>query len=186
MALLKLENYADRKVRTLSTGVKKMAALAMALIGWPQLVLLDDPCSFLGFGEKRELTDILRKLAEEKGITFIVSCRRIDPVVEAADQLGFLVNGRLVREMTREEFDKESLTDARIRVNSADAAKKVLQRFSVSEEDGGWLSVASGSLDVSALNEALMDSGVEVLEIRRGRMSRDELFEALMEGGRYA
>ena len=180
-----IENLQDRKASVLSSAERRLAGAAMASAGWPEIVLMDDPCAGLTQAESKKLLDAINKLRKEKKMTFIVTSRTFDPVVRGADLTGFLKAGRLVCQISRGELEKKARFDLRLRVDDMEKTKKILKKFEVTEK-GDWLLVGSGSLQTSAVNEALIKSGVNVFEIKPGLRDIEEVFADIMEGGQYA
>lgn len=180
-----IENLQDRKASVLSSAERRLAGAAMASAGWPEIVLMDDPCAGLTQAESKKLLDVINKLRKEKKMTFIVTSRTFDPVVRGADLTGFLKSGRLVCQISRGELEKKARFDLRLRVDDMEKTKKILKKFEVTEK-GDWLLVGSGSLQTSAVNEALIKSGVNVFEIKPGLRDIEEVFADIMEGGQYA
>ncbi|MGN0709895.1 MAG: ATP-binding cassette domain-containing protein [Anaerovoracaceae bacterium] len=180
-----IENIKDRKAAELSSAERRIAGAAMASAGYPEIVLMDDPCAGLTPSESEKFLDTVNKLREDKKMTFIVTSRTFDTAVRNADITGFLKAGRLVSQISRDELEKRARFDLRLRVDDMEKTKKILKKFEVAEKDG-WLLVGSGSLQTSAVNEALIKSGVNVFEIKPGTRDIEDVFADIMEGGRYA
>lgn len=95
LALLRLEELADRPARVLSRGQKQRLGLARALIHDPQVLLLDEPASGLDPRSRIELRDVLRGLAQ-RGRTVLVSSHILVELREMADRAVIVANGRTV------------------------------------------------------------------------------------------
>ena len=89
-----LEHYSDRPVTQLSGGERQRAFLALALAQNPQILLLDEPTTYLDIHYQLQLLDLLKKLHRE-GLTIITVLHEINLAVRYSDRLAFLKQGRL-------------------------------------------------------------------------------------------
>jgi ABC-2 type transport system ATP-binding protein len=131
--LLGLAAYADRISGTLSLGNKQRLALARALLHSPDLLVLDEPANALDPAGIVEIRELLRKLADERGVTVFMSSHILAEVAHLADRIGIVHEGRLLEECSRDElaakarsFTAEALTEQ----ERADAALTMdLERY---------------------------------------------------------
>ena len=115
IGLLRLDPYADRRAGTLSLGNKQRLALARALLHSPELLVLDEPANGLDPAGIVEIRELLRSLADERGVTVFMSSHILAEVAHLADRIGIVHHGRLVEESSRDELA------ARARAFAADA-----------------------------------------------------------------
>lgn len=87
---------ANQKVGTLSGGTKMKLAMALALATQPELLVLDEPTAGVDPIARREILDLLRKVAKDEGKTVLFSTHHIDEVEEIGDNVGVLHDGELV------------------------------------------------------------------------------------------
>ena len=118
IALLRLDEYADRRAGQLSLGNKQRLALARALLHSPELLVLDEPANSLDPAGIVEIRDLLRALAAERGVTVFMSSHILAEVAHLADRIGIVHEGRLLEECSRAElaararsFTAEALTE---------------------------------------------------------------------------
>lgn len=102
-----LVDAGDRHVRTYSTGMAQRLRLAMALVGQPDLLVLDEPASGLDPEGIVRLREII-KTERERGATIFFSSHQLDDVAAVSDRVGFLVNGTL-REVVESDGSPETL-----------------------------------------------------------------------------
>lgn len=105
--LLKLEKYASVKAKHLSLGNGQRLGIAKALIHRPEILILDEPTNGLDPAGIVEVRELLRSLAENEGVTILVSSHNLDEVSRMASNIGIIHNGRLVREMDTIQLEKE-------------------------------------------------------------------------------
>lgn len=106
LAMLGIGDQGDKQVRALSGGMKQRLALALALIGSPPLLLLDEPTANLDARGRAELLDLLKGL-NRGGLTLVFSSHRPDDILALAHQIVLIEHGVLQRIATPAEFREE-------------------------------------------------------------------------------
>jgi ABC-2 type transport system ATP-binding protein len=109
-----LTDAGQKKVRDFSLRMKQRLSLAMALISKPELLILDEPINGLdpkGIVDTRKL---LRHLAQDKGITIMLSSHSLDELSQVATHYGIIDNGRLIRQLSAAELTRESCHSIRL------------------------------------------------------------------------
>ena len=101
--------------------MKQRLGIAMALIGGPDLLILDEPINGLDPQGIAEIRDMLFKLKTEKNMTIMVSSHILEELYKVADTFGIINNGKLVQELSREELSAKCNDYIEIIVN--DSAK---------------------------------------------------------------
>ena len=170
---------ADRPVGGFSLGMKQRLAIAAALAGSPDALLLDEPANGLDPAGTAELRQTLRRLAGEDGLTIVLSSHLLDEVERLCDRVAIIDCGRLVAEAEVKALPGESLwLDAR-------PLERALARIGAAgRRDGEGISVAIPRADAPALLAALVGDGVELHEARWVRPGLEALFLARTGGGR--
>jgi ABC-type multidrug transport system ATPase subunit len=103
---LGIGDQTEKRIGALSGGMKQRLALALALIGMPQILLLDEPTANLDARGRAELLDLLTQLKRE-GLTMIFSSHRPDDILALADRILMIESGVLRRSASPEEFKHE-------------------------------------------------------------------------------
>lgn len=96
VSYLGLEALAGRKCQELSSGERRIVLIARALAQDSNIILLDEPTTFLDLKHEMEIVNLLRKLAEDRGKTIITSVHSIDLIPRLADFLVMIKNGRIL------------------------------------------------------------------------------------------
>lgn len=104
VALLGLEEYVGRRTGRLSLGNKQRLALACALLHRPDVLVLDEPANGLDPAGIVEVRGLLRRLADDRGVTVFMSSHILAEVAHLADRIGIVHAGRLVEELEYEEL----------------------------------------------------------------------------------
>jgi ABC-2 type transport system ATP-binding protein len=181
-----LQDAAGKKVKAYSQGMRQRLGIAQALLGKPDLLVLDEPTNGLDPQGMREIRLLLRRLADE-GTTIFVSSHLLFEVEAMCDRVGVLAQGRLVADGPPSSL-RAAADTFRIEVDDRTRAAGLLSRMAgvtVSEDGSG-----SGSLHVqlvapasaASVNQALVSAGVAVSALVPERESLEEVFLSLVEG----
>lgn len=128
LTLVDLADRADHKTGGYSLGMKQRLGIALAMVGRPELVILDEPANGLDPAGIVEIRSLLRRLPE-MGTTVLVSSHQLSEVQQACDRLVILAGGRLVSQgRTEEILDAYSSAEVTVRVDPSEihAAATVL------------------------------------------------------------
>lgn len=186
LRLVGLSSVGNKKVRGFSLGMKQRLGLAMALLGSPDVLLLDEPFNGLDPEATRAMRNLIVRVNETLGITVVVSSHVLDQLDRMATRYGVIADGRMVREMTAEEVAAECRSSLRVRTESPARALALLEEaypalaFKV-EPDGAI--VITGDYDDGAISRLLAGAGEVVRELSQGHRDLEEYFVELMEGG---
>ncbi len=104
LALVELEEAADRQSRTYSGGMKRRLELARALMTTPEVLFLDEPTLGLDPQTRARVWEYIRDLKEQGGLTLLVTTHYMDEAEYLADQVGIIDHGKLVAEGTPQEL----------------------------------------------------------------------------------
>ena len=178
---------AGRRVTRLSLGQQKRLAVAAALMGTPELLILDEPLSGLDPLGARDLLRLFGELAAD-GVTIVVSSHRLNDIEPVLTHAAVVLNGRLAASGSMEELlgARRGLT---LRVGDPESAVRLLgERFETATPSKGAgdrieLQGAAAS-DAPLVARTLVDSGIDVHELAPREQSLASLFEELAEAAR--
>ncbi len=194
LRLVGLADAADKRVKAYSQGMRQRLGVGLALLGAPQVLVLDEPTNGLDPQGMREVRLLLRRLADE-GATVFVSSHLLWEVEAMCDRVGVLARGRLVAEGPPGEL-RTAGDIVRVEVDDPERARRVLATFAAgtilgepAEPQDGWRP-EMGSLRVrvqlpatpAELNSALVSAGVRVSALVPERASLEDVFLSLVEG----
>ena len=185
LALVELEQAAKRRAGKYSMGMRQRLALAAALLGDPEVLVLDEPANGLDPGGIRWLRDFLRAKAAE-GRTVLVSSHVLSEVAQTVDDIVVISRGRLVYQGTIQDFTGRA--GGGLRVQAADAARLAAGLQAAGAE------VATGEQGVLLVNgvsgrqvgELALREGIALSELSERGASLEDVFLALTddaEGG---
>lgn len=102
-----LDTVGEKKTKHYSLGMKQRLGIALALVGEPDLLILDEPINGLDPQGIVEVRETIQKLAKEHGMTICISSHILEELSKLATDYGIIHNGCLVQELTREELMKK-------------------------------------------------------------------------------
>ena len=182
IAQVGLTEVADKRVGGFSLGMRQRLALAAALLGDPEVLLLDEPANGLDPAGIAWLRQFLRALAAE-GRTVLVSSHVLSEVQQTVDEVVVLSRGRLVRQGPLAELDGGE-PEVLVRTPDPERLRDVLAAASlevVGTDGSGRLRVAGGTTD--EVGHAAFRAGVELHELVAETSHLERVFLELTEGG---
>lgn len=181
-----------KKTGGFSLGMKQRLGLALALIGGPDLLLLDEPLNGLDPEGARTMRNYLVRLNQQRGITIVVSSHVLDQLERMCTHYGVIANGHMVREMTAEQVQAECGDSLTVRTADTATALAVLEdrlpanpanpvRFAA-EPDGSI--TLSGGFDTAMVSRILNETNQTILELSAKSRDMEDYFVTLMEDAR--
>ncbi|MDY3071944.1 MAG: ATP-binding cassette domain-containing protein, partial [Eubacteriales bacterium] len=180
---VRMEGSAGNKYKNCSLGMKQRIGIAMALLGDPMLLVLDEPLNGLDADGMRIMREVLTDVIRDGRRSVIVSSHLLGELQKVATHYGIIRHGKMIREMTAAELDADCRTYAALRCGDMRRAKALLGcRYSrVEEDEAGNLRV----YDRTAPEEIvtfLYENGICVTEIRTDKIGLEEYYIDLMKG----
>ena len=186
--VLKVTGLADagrKKVKHFSMGMKQRLGVALALLGNPDLLLLDEPINGLDPEGIRELRQLLLKLHAE-GKTILISSHILGELSKIATSYGIIKDGELIEQISREELEEKCQDYFRIEVQDVQRALVMIQETfpDVQAEVSDARSIRLyGVQDGSEVNQMLIENRVSVYESGFHHMDLEEYFLERMGKG---
>jgi len=171
-----------------SLGMKQRLGIAIALLGRPRLLVLDEPTNGLDPEGFREIRSLLKLLVAERGIFVLLSSHLLHEVEQVATRVGVIREGRLLAEATVDELRHRSERSLEIGVDRpAVAAALIRERTAlpVEELDSGTL-VVRGKAQAAAINALLVRNDHNVSRLVEREPNLEEIFFALTGGTAHA
>jgi ABC-2 type transport system ATP-binding protein len=162
--LLKLGEYVNRRAGRLSLGNKQRLSLARALVHRPELLILDEPANGLDPAGIVEIRALLRRLADDQGVTIFMSSHLLDEVEHLADRVGIVHAGRLVEEVNYKELRDNGTMAIEIEVDDVALAERVLRGelglIEVSRSGEACLRISDRTAKPALIARAMVGAGV--------------------------
>jgi ABC-2 type transport system ATP-binding protein len=181
LAQVGLTDAARRKAKTFSLGMRQRLGLAFALLGNPQVLLLDEPANGLDPEGIRWLRGFLRSLADE-GRTVLVSSHLLTEVQQSADRVVILSQGRLVREGSMDELANSAGETVVVRSPQAEVLGAALSATGAGVTGAGEPGLLRvRGLPAEAVGHTAFTAGVELHELRTEKADLEQLFFQLTQ-----
>lgn len=187
LELTGLTEVRRKKGTQLSLGMKQRLGLAVALIGTPELLILDEPVNGLDPSGIMEIRNLLIRLNQERGITILLSSHILSELEQMATVYGFLQKGRLLEQITVRQLAKKCADYVVIRVSDAQQYAVLLEQELRHE---AYQIMADGSVHILEADEKTerygalaAGHGMQVQELVRHKRSLEEYYMKLKNGG---
>lgn len=190
---IQLTEVLDRLIRNLSKGYRQRVGLAQALIGYPEILILDEPMVGLDPKQIIEMRDLIKSLAKDH--TILLSSHILSEVSAVCDHIMILSNGKLAASGSPQELQEMMRGGARIEVTvegSRQAAEEIVKTIPdiVSYEIEEQAETGTVTMRISAaedrdirreLSVALAGAGLPILSMTRAEKSLEDIFLELTE-----
>ncbi|MGD8190670.1 ABC transporter ATP-binding protein [Brevibacillus ginsengisoli] len=185
LKIVRLENHKDKKVAQYSLGMKQRLGIAMAMLAFPKLLILDEPTNGLdpaGIGEIREL---IKTLPKRYGMTILLSSHLLSEIEQIATSVGIINHGQMLFQGSMDELQLKSRPQIVIKTQNNLSAMEVLVRkgfFARHEEDTLIFENLTDS-QVAQMNRSLIAANIDVLRIEEHKRSLENIFLAITGKG---
>lgn len=129
LKLVNLTNTGKKKYRQFSLGMKQRLGVALAVMGRPDFLILDEPINGLDPTGIVEFRDIIKMLNKEYGMTILISSHILSELEQVAGRYGIIHQGRIVKEFTREKLEEDTRRCLSVKVDDAAKAATVLEQY---------------------------------------------------------
>lgn len=185
LKLVGLENTGKKKAKHFSLGMRQRLGIAIALVGEPDFLVLDEPVNGLDPQGIIEMRELILKLNRERQITVLISSHILDELSKLATHYGFIENGRIVKEISAGELDAVCRKRTRLEVTNARALARVLDAMNVEYDiRSDWEADVYAKVNVSELTLALAKENCEVVSMQEQGESLESYYVRLVGGGR--
>ncbi len=185
MELVGLADAGKKHVKKYSFGMKQRLGLAMAMVGHPDLVVLDEPINGLDPQGISDVRNIIRKNAREEGTTFLISSHILDELSKVATRYGIINEGRLVEESSSEELLARCEAKLTLVTDNAPAATTVIEKLGFSSYkvlEDGQIDIYEQLERVNEISIALAAEKIAVLELVKRSRSLENYYINLVSG----
>lgn len=180
-----LIKFSKKKAKHLSLGMKQRLGIAIAMLGQPELLILDEPINGLDPEGIAQLREVIERLNHEQGVTIFMSSHILGELSKIATHYGIIKDGKLVQQMTAGDLAKKRKDYLVIKVDDAPNAAEILSRelkttaFEIiAEDEVHFMNVT----DTRAVNCILYSNDCTVQEVFLHQQDLEEYFIDLMGG----
>lgn len=134
LKLVGLTDTGKKKAKNFSLGMKQRLGIAVALVGNPDFLILDEPINGLDPEGIIEIRELILKLNKEKGITFLISSHYLDELSKIATHYGFVNSGKIIKEISKEELEQHCKKRTEVNVSNMKECVKYLEERKIPYE----------------------------------------------------
>ncbi len=181
------ELYDDKKLAgNFSLGMRQRLGIAMALLGNPEFIILDEPMNGLDPAGIVEIRELILRLNRERNITFLISSHILTELALVATKYGIISKGKIIKEVTAEELANASKKPSVITVDCPEKLLAVLAQEKDVEEIMPLTNGAKffGDVDWNGLLGKILQSGVKIRSINTYESSIEDYYLSLIGGTR--
>ena len=178
LQIVRLDGQRGKKVAHYSLGMKQRLGLAAALLGYPKLLILDEPTNGLDPAGIQEMRELICELPGRFGMTVVVSSHLLSEIDQMADHVAIIREGELVFQDTLEALHSRSRHHLALRTTNNAVARAVLQEKSVScREEEGYLILPILTDELAAqLTRLLAERRLGVIRLEERQKSLEDIF----------
>lgn len=188
MELVDIREKRRERCKRLSLGQKQRLGLAIALLGEPAALVLDEPVNGLDPSGIVELRALLHRLNTEKNITILLSSHILPELQQTATMFGFLSKGKLLEEISAQELHERCADRLDIAVDDREKYAALLAKHFPEES---WRVLPEGTIQIrgfrrepEAYSRLAMEHGLCILGLERKSASLEDYYMNLKNGGK--
>ena len=180
LKIVRMEDNAQLKFKNCSLGMKQRIGIAMALLGDPALLILDEPINGLDTDGMRIMREILVDITKTYGCTVLISSHILGELEKIATHYGIIREGRMIQELTAKEMESRARVFVSLKTSDMQGASSLLKmKYSNVRSEEGYIRI----YDVDAPEEIvdyLISKGHIVSEIKKNKIGLEEYYIDLM------
>ena len=183
LKIVRMEEHRELKFKKCSLGMKQRVGIAMALLGSPALLILDEPINGLDTDGMRIMREILVDITQNYNCTVLISSHILGELEKIATHYGIIRGGKMIVEMTAEELEKSCPTFVAIQTKEMKKAKEVLiKKYSkvLEDEQKGSLRIYDAT-SAQEVVKYLYEKNIIVNELHTDKIGLEEYYINLMD-----
>ncbi|MTI69805.1 MAG: ABC transporter ATP-binding protein [Firmicutes bacterium] len=176
LEIVGLSEEKNKKVKKFSLGMKQRLAIAQSILGNPELLILDEPTNGLDPSGIREIRCLIKNLAENFGMTVLISSHILSEIELIASEVGIINKGKLVFQGTIDELHKNSAEEIKVNVKPKEQAIKYFNSKGYKVDIRNEYIYLKNCLDPSSITRELVMNDLDVYHISRYKSNLEEMF----------
>lgn len=182
---VRMEGAAGNKYKNCSLGMKQRVGIAMALLGDPMLLVLDEPLNGLDADGIRIMREVLTDIVKDGRRTVLISSHLLGELQRIATHYGIIRHGKMLCELTADELSASCRTYTALKAREHGRAKAILScKYSqVEEDENGYIRVYD-PISAETVAKYLYENGIPVAELSSEKIGLEEYYTDLMKEDR--
>ena len=185
LKVVRMEGSASNKFKNCSLGMKQRIGIAMALLGNPALLVLDEPINGLDADGMRIMREVLVDITNNYNCTVVISSHILGELEKIATHYGIVRGGKMIKEMTAQELEADCPTYVALKAKDISSTKALLERIfaRVEVDESGFIRIYDRA-NAEEIVKCLYNYGVIISEIKTAKIGLEEYYIDLMKEGR--
>ena len=180
LEIVRMEDSAKLKFKKCSLGMKQRIGIAMALLGNPALLILDEPINGLDTDGMRIMREILVDITQNYHCTVLISSHILGELEKIATHYGIIRQGKMIMELSAKEMESRARVFVSLKTKDMEGAKSVLaNKYDNVRKEEEYLRVYDVN-DTEEIVDYLMKNGHVVSEIKKNKIGLEEYYIELM------
>lgn len=187
LAIVRLKDAANKKVKGFSLGMKQRLGIAASLLHNPELLILDEPTNGLDPSGIIEIRNLIKRLPTEFGMTIIISSHLLSEIDQMATQVGIVSKGKMIFQDSIEAMRKSAQPKVFIKVSDAEKGWRSLVAHGIkAEHKDGLISLDECSDEkVAHIVQILVQEGILVYRVEEEKRSLEDIFLQMTTGEQW-
>ena len=180
LGIVRMEEHANLKFKKCSLGMKQRVGIAMALLGEPALLILDEPINGLDADGMRLMREILVDITKNYNCTVLISSHLLGELEKIATHYGIIRQGKMIMELSAAELEGRAQVFVSLKTKDMQGAEAVLRKkYADVRQNEDHLRVYDVD-DTESIVEYLLQNGHAVSEIQKNKIGLEEYYIELM------
>lgn len=186
LQLVGLDNTGKKKAKHFSLGMRQRLGIAVALVGNPDFLILDEPSNGLDPQGVIEIRELILELNRKNQITILISSHNLDELSRLATHYGFISNGNMVKEITAKELNKLCRKSMKLTVTDVEVLSRVLDIMNIEYEIiSGTVANIYGDIPISELTLKLAQDNCYVTSMHEQSETLESYYINLVGGASH-
>ena len=180
LKIVRMEEHRELKFKKCSLGMKQRVGIAMALLGNPALLILDEPINGLDTDGMRIMREILVDITQNYNCTVLISSHILGELEKIATHYGIIRQGKMIQELTAKEMESRARVFVSFKVSDCDKSISILKKkYTNVRQEEHYVRVYDEE-DVDEIVKYLIDNNIIPSEIKKNKVGLEEYYIELM------
>lgn len=179
LKIVRMEDSLNIKFKNCSLGMKQRIGIAMALMGNPALLILDEPINGLDVDGCRIMREILIDITKNYGCTVLISSHILGELEKIATHYGIIRRGKMIRELSATEMDSRSRVFTTVKTSELARSKQALSKiYNVEQKEDSV--IVYDEENTENIVKYLLDNDFSLYEIEKNKIGLEEYYTSIM------
>lgn len=184
LKIVRLEKHKTKLVKHYSLGMKQRLGIALAIVRFPKLLILDEPTNGLDPSGIHEIRELIKSFPKKYGMTVMISSHLLSEIEQMATTVGIINQGEMLFEGKLSELEDDG--NIILKVDSTGGATEVLMNESyeiVTIDENSLILPKYNDLQVSKIIRSLVENNISIYEVKKAKKSLESIFLEMTSSG---